>query len=317
MIWKTKDPSKIRGTKKDSNSAFHQLILDGQQRLTTIYTIFREQTPDWYEGVSLRTDLHFNLETEDFEYFMQKKMGNNPEWINVSKFFSQGGVTSFISEIHGFEEDKKNYYISKLETINKLGKIQDYGYYIKEITLTELDKVVEIFNLVNKTGTTLNESDLALAVITSNWPDAKERFRTASKEFVSHNYHFSFRNYTRLLNIFCLERGVYNNEIGMVNSEEFENQWKEIKKTLSYLINILRDKAFIDSSDSFNSLYVFYVLCYYLKKMEANLTLRKRPTKQFSGCILHFCGEDLVDHRMLILRRISILSKKKHNRRID
>ena len=266
LIWKTKDPSKIRGTKKDSNSAFHQLILDGQQRLTTIYTIFREQTPDWYEGVSLRTDLHFNLETEDFEYFMQKKMGNNPEWINVSKFFSQGGVTSFISEIHGLEEDKKNYYISKLETINKLGKIQDYGYYIKEITLTELDKVVEIFNLVNKTGTTLNESDLALAVITSNWPDAKERFRTASKEFVSHNYHFSFRNYTRLLNIFCLERGVYNNEIGMVNSEEFENQWKEIKKTLSYLINILRDKAFIDSSDSFNSLYVFYVLCYYLKK---------------------------------------------------
>ena len=266
LIWKTKDPSKIRGTKTDSNSAFHQLILDGQQRLTTIYTIFREQTPDWYEGVSLRTDLHFNLETEDFEYFMQKKMGNNPEWINVSKFFSQGGVTSFISEIHGLEEDKKNYYISKLETINKLGKIQDYGYYIKEITLTELDKVVEIFNLVNKTGTTLNESDLALAVITSNWPDAKERFRTASKEFVSHNYHFSFRNYTRLLNIFCLERGVYNNEIGMVNSEEFENQWKEIKKTLSYLINILRDKAFIDSSDSFNSLYVFYVLCYYLKK---------------------------------------------------
>lgn len=279
LIWKTKDPSKIRGTKTDSNSAFHQLILDGQQRLTTIYTIFREQTPDWYEGVSLRTDLHFNLETEDFEYFMQKKMGNNPEWINVSKFFSQGGVTSFISEIHGLEEDKKNYYISKLETINKLGKIQDYGYYIKEITLTELDKVVEIFNLVNKTGTTLNESDLALAVITSNWPDAKERFRAASKEFNSHNYDFSFRSYTRLLNIFCLERGLYNNEIGQVNSEEFEKQWKEIKKTLSYLINILRDKAFIDSSDSFNSLYVFYVLCFYLKKNGGQFSSEEEANK--------------------------------------
>ena len=39
---------------------------------------------------------------------------------------------------------------------NKLGAIQDYGYYIKEITISELDRVVEIFNLVNKTGTTLN-----------------------------------------------------------------------------------------------------------------------------------------------------------------
>ena len=70
LIWKTKEPSKIRGEQKDSNSIFHQLILDGQQRLTTIYTIFKGETPEWYEGVSLRTDLYFNLETEEFEYFI-------------------------------------------------------------------------------------------------------------------------------------------------------------------------------------------------------------------------------------------------------
>ncbi|MBO3098292.1 GmrSD restriction endonuclease domain-containing protein [Gelidibacter pelagius] len=266
LIWKTKDPSKIRGKMTDTNSVFHQLILDGQQRLTTIYTIFRGQTPDWYEGVSLRTDLYFNLETEEFEYFMQKKMSNNPEWINVSDFLSKGGVSTFISQIQTLEDDVKNYYLSKIVTLNKLGSIQDYGYYIKEITMSELDKVVEIFNLVNKTGTTLNESDLALAIITSNWPESKDRFREASVEFIKYNYDFTFRNYTRLLNIFTTERGKYSDEIGAITPETFEAEWKEIKKILSYLINILRDKAFIDSSDSFSSLYVFYVLGYYLKK---------------------------------------------------
>ncbi|MBK8627419.1 MAG: hypothetical protein IPN86_18185 [Saprospiraceae bacterium] len=49
--------------------------------------------------------------------------------------------------------------------------------------MTELDKVVEIFNLVNKTGTTLNESDLALAIITSNWPEIKERFRNSIQDY--------------------------------------------------------------------------------------------------------------------------------------
>lgn len=266
LIWKTKDPSKIRGSLTETNSTFHQLILDGQQRLTTIYTIFRGETPDWYEGVSLRTDLYFNLETEEFEYFMQKKMSNNPEWINVSDFLSKGGVSTFITEIQSLEEEKKNYYLSKIVVLNKLGSIQDYGYYIKEITITELDRVVEIFNLVNKTGTTLNESDLALAIITSNWPEAKDRFRDASSEFTTHNYDFSFRNYTRFLNIFCNERGKYSDEISSINPDQFEQAWKEIKKILSYLINILRDKAFIDSSDSFSSLYVFYVMSYYLKK---------------------------------------------------
>jgi hypothetical protein len=266
LIWKTKDPSKIRGTMTDTNSVFHQLILDGQQRLTTIYTIFRGETPDWYEGVSLRTDLYFNLETEEFEYFMQKKMSNNPEWINVSHFLSKGGVSTFINHIQTLEDDVKNYYLNKIVTLNKLGAIQDYGYYIKEITISELDKVVEIFNLVNKTGTTLNESDLALAIITSNWPEAKDRFREASEEFLKYNYDFSFRNYTRLLNIFTTERGKYSDEIGTITTDKFEESWKEIKKILSYLINVLRDKAFIDSSDSFSSLYVYYVLGYYLMK---------------------------------------------------
>ena len=304
LIWKTKDPSKIRGSLTETNSTFHQLILDGQQRLTTIYTIFRGETPDWYEGVSLRTDLYFNLESQEFEYYMQKKMSNNPEWINVSDFLSKGGVSTFITEIQSLEEEKKNYYLSKIVVLNKLGSIQDYGYYIKEITITELDKVVEIFNLVNKTGTTLNESDLALAIITSNWPEAKDRFRDASSEFMTHNYDFSFRNYTRFLNIFCVERGKYSDEISSINPDQFEQAWKEIKKILSYLINILRDKAFIDSSDSFSSLYVFYVMSYYLKKMEVNLSLRKKQTKQSIGCLQHFYGVDLVALLSLILKKI-------------
>ncbi|MCB0745953.1 MAG: DUF262 domain-containing protein [Ignavibacteriae bacterium] len=279
LIWKTKDPSKIRGTFTDSNSVFHQLILDGQQRLTTIYTIFRGSTPDWYEGVSLRTDLYFNLETEEFEYFMPTKMNNNAEWINVSKFLTKGGVSTFINEIQSFEDEAKNYYLSKIVILNKLGAIQDYGYYIKEITISQLDKVVEIFNLVNKTGTTLNESDLALAIITSNWPEAKDRFREASNEFIKYNYDFTFRNYTRLLNIFTTDRGLYTDEIGKVTSDNFEDSWKEIKKTLSYLINILRDKAYIDSSDSFSSLYVFYVLSYYLLKNDGQFKSEEEANK--------------------------------------
>src|SRR5690606_30854208 len=129
-----------------------------------IYTIFKGKTPDWYEGVALRTDLYFDLNTEEFEYYMQRKMSNKPEWINVSEFLSQGGVNHFISNLASYSDEDRNYYLQKIETLNKLSSIKDYGYYIKEITITELEQVVEIFNLVNKTGTTLNESDLALAI---------------------------------------------------------------------------------------------------------------------------------------------------------
>ena len=222
MIWKTKEPSKIRGEQKESSSIFHQLILDGQQRLTTIYTIFRGKTPEWYEGVSLRTDLYFNLETEEFEYYMPRKMGNNREWINVSKFLSSGGVSHFISNLKEFSAEDKEYYLNKINIINNLDAIKDYGYYIKEITITDLESVVEIFNLVNKTGTTLNESDLALAIITSNWPEIKDRFRETIEQYKKYNYDLSFRFFTRCLNILTTGRGKYTSDIANVTKDEFE-----------------------------------------------------------------------------------------------
>jgi len=279
LIWKTKDPSKIRGDQKETNSIFHQLILDGQQRLTTIYTIFKGRTPDWYEGVSLRTDLYFDLHTEEFEYFMPRKMSNKPEWINVSEFLSKGGVSHFISQLATFSEENRNYYLKNIETLNKLSAIKDYGYYIKEITLTDLDKVVEIFNLVNKTGTTLNESDLALAIITSNWPEIKDRFRESIEDYRLYNYDLSFRFLTRCLNILTTGRGKYTAEISQVNKEEFEEAWKKLNKILPHLINILRENAYIDSSEDYSSVYVLYVLVYYLSRKESKFTSTEEANK--------------------------------------
>ena len=305
LIWKTKEPSKIRGEQKDSNSIFHQLILDGQQRLTTIYTIFKGETPEWYEGVSLRTDLYFNLETEEFEYFMQKKMSNKPEWINVSDFLSKGGVTSFISSFKTMSEENKNYYMENLEVLNKLGAISSYTYYIKEITITDIEKVVEIFNLVNKTGTTLNESDLALAIITSNWPQVKDKYRVAIEEYKKYNYNFSFNFFTRCINILTTGRGKFTSEIAEVTEEDFEIAWTKLNKILPHLINILRDNAYIDSSDNYNSLYVLYVLVYYLSKNDLNFESVEEANKaiywlftsllwgRFSGSSESFLEKDI------------------------
>lgn len=279
LIWKTKEPSKIRGDQKETNSVFHQLILDGQQRLTTIYTIFKGKTPDWYEGASLRTDLYFNLKTEEFEYFMQRKMSNKPEWLNVSEFLSDGGVESFIPKLETLSEEHKKYYHNNLLTLNKLSSISSYGYYIKEITITEIDKVVEIFNLVNKTGTTLNESDLALAIITSNWPEIKDRFRVSIEEYRKYNYDLSFRFLTRCLNILTTGRGKYTSELSNVTKDEFEEAWKKLNKILPHLINILRENAFIDSSDDFSSVYVLYVFVYYLSRKESKFESTEEANK--------------------------------------
>lgn len=67
LIWKTPTPGLTRGTAIEGGSNSLQLILDGQQRLTSIYTLVKGEPPPFYEGEKLFFDLWFNVETEEFQ----------------------------------------------------------------------------------------------------------------------------------------------------------------------------------------------------------------------------------------------------------
>ena len=53
LIWKTYSPQSARGQEALSEGPFSRLILDGQQRLTSIYALFEGKAPAFYEGESL------------------------------------------------------------------------------------------------------------------------------------------------------------------------------------------------------------------------------------------------------------------------
>jgi uncharacterized protein with ParB-like and HNH nuclease domain len=62
------------------------VILDGQQRLTTLYLMTRGEIPPYYTENDLKTDprnLYFDLDSGDFQYFQAMRMRNNPTWIAV------------------------------------------------------------------------------------------------------------------------------------------------------------------------------------------------------------------------------------------
>ena len=267
LIWKTAKPSEIRGGHGNENLVFKNLILDGQQRLTTIYTIFKGKTPEWYEGASLRTDLYFNLETEVFQYYKLREMSGKKEWLHVSEFLVNGGLLGFMGRLGQLEDEEREFYMKKeiMERLTQLGQMNSYQYHIQKVEFIEVEKVVEIFNLVNKSGTTLNESDLALAIISSTWKGTKERFREKIVEYEAANYDLEFNFFTRLINMLTTDQARYG-QIAKKGPKDFEEAWDKINRSLAYLMNILREDAYIDSNKNLSSIYVMYTLVYYLSK---------------------------------------------------
>src|SRR5436309_13216142 len=58
LVWKTPEPGKVRGaTDLDSDAKYFELILDGQQRLTSVFTVITGAPPPFYEGEKLSFDL--------------------------------------------------------------------------------------------------------------------------------------------------------------------------------------------------------------------------------------------------------------------
>lgn len=89
LTWETQsDSSLIRGDAAPSPT-LRALILDGQQRVTSLYGITRGRPPAFFQGDERAfTGLGFNVEDETCEFYAPAKMRDDPRWIDVTSLFT-------------------------------------------------------------------------------------------------------------------------------------------------------------------------------------------------------------------------------------
>lgn len=262
LIWKTPQPPKLRGDVVIEENRFYQLVLDGQQRLTSLYALIVGTPPPFYEGETLFFNLHFNVVSEEFKYYKATEMKNKPEWIPVTGFFKQG-LAAFLQEVAALEPTTRDFYYANMSKLTALGRITDYLYHYQTLNETRMDRVVEIFNLVNSSGTELSKSDLALAHICSLWPEAREEFRNAQRRFAEMKFSFGLDFFTRCTTTVATGSALYE-PLYKTSIERVRTAWPAVIRALEYLLNVLRGDAYIDDADTFPSQAVLVPLVAYL-----------------------------------------------------
>jgi len=191
LTWETQtDGASVRG-ELAGTPAVRVLILDGQQRITTLYGISRGKPPAFFQGDEKAfTGLRFNVEDETFEFYAPAKMKDDPRWIDVTGLFTQG-LEPFIGALSG-NPDTLPRFAAYMERLTRLKAILDRDVHEEKITGSDktVDVVVDIFNRVNSGGTKLSKGDLALAKICGQWPEARAVMR--SHLDIWHEAGFSF-----------------------------------------------------------------------------------------------------------------------------
>jgi uncharacterized protein with ParB-like and HNH nuclease domain len=93
LTWETNNPPELKGKwVYDSKQGSVKIILDGQQRITTLYMLIRGEIPPYYTQAEITHDtrgLYVNLRTLDLQYYQKTLMQNDPLWINVTDVFKK------------------------------------------------------------------------------------------------------------------------------------------------------------------------------------------------------------------------------------
>jgi len=266
LTWRTYKPAPVRGgAGKDHGHSV--LLLDGQQRLTTLFVLFEGVAPPFYEGEELFFDLYFNMQTEEFRFWQPSLMKDNPAWISVHEFL-RDGLNDLLERVDQLDPARAELVRQNLSRLSRLDKIRDYTYTVDQVSGDQftLDEVVEIFNRVNSAGTPLTKADLALAHMCSIWPEARAELRAFQSDMAQHGFTVDFGFIVRCLAGVSVGSVLLDGPFLKAPPEELQAAWKKTKAAFEHLVNVLRHDAFVDSLDDLPTNYVLLPITVYLAR---------------------------------------------------
>ncbi len=202
LTWTTRRGQAKARNPGESTGDTVKLLLDGQQRITSLYGIIRGVPPRFFDGnAAAFTGLQFNLDDETFEFYAPVKMRDNPKWISVTELMQDKDLTSWIARISA-NEDMAPHLAEYVTRLNNILQISETELHEDDIAGSDLsiDEVVDIFNRVNSGGTKLSKGDLALAKICAEWPDARIVMRQQLSKWNEQGYDFSLDWLLRVAN---------------------------------------------------------------------------------------------------------------------
>ncbi|MBD3197935.1 MAG: DUF262 domain-containing protein, partial [Candidatus Lokiarchaeota archaeon] len=170
LTWETNNPPELKGPKKyDEKQGAVRILLDGQQRLTTLYMLIRGEIPPYYTAAEIVRDprgLYVNVENLELGYFRKTIMENDPRWQNITEIFQKKVKAREIIKALGGSGVDRFYERWDLidENMKKIENILDREFPEQTIpTKATVREAIDIFYKVNASGVSLTDAELALA----------------------------------------------------------------------------------------------------------------------------------------------------------
>ncbi len=261
LTWETKaDGSLVRGEALVTPS-LRVLILDGQQRITSLYGITRGRPPAFFQGDEKAfSGLRFHVEEETFEFYAPVRMRDDPSWIDVTSLYTQG-LEPAIAALNAHPRTQPRV-ATYTERLARLRQVLDRDFYEEKITGGDksIDVVIDIFNLVNSAGTKLSKGDLALAKKCAHWPEARAVMRTNLDQWEKEGFSFSLDWLLRNISSVATGRAEFSS-LDKVGVADFRRALELSAGYVNQFLDVVTAHLGLDHDRVLMGRYAFPVIC--------------------------------------------------------
>jgi len=216
-------------------------VLDGMQRLKTLYGTFKLQN---LEKPS-QANVIFDLRTEAFSHY---KNGGLPEaHIHLSSLFSPKKLLDtqrLLADLPDADE-----LIDRSIALHSI--FQEYQIPTVTITGREVSEVVEIFERINSTGISLNAIDFMRALTWSTEFDLNQALSSLKEELQPSRFRFKLETLAKTLAVILNRAPTPEDMLTLrtVSAAELHEAVEKSRDALRHVIRFLEERFFILSSD--------------------------------------------------------------------
>lgn len=285
LFWETENPPEIKNKAIDtSRLGLTKVILDGQQRLTTLYMLIKGEIPPYYTQADILNDprhLYFNIYSGDFQFYQKSSMDKSPVWQNVTACFDEKKVDAYDIAEKYCSQDSARDFKETMKVINanitSLRSILKMEYPILTVPKkAQIDEAIDVFDKVNSQGTKLTDAELVLTHITGGWPQARRVMKEKMQKLEKIGFAFDLDFLTRCMVVTLTTSALFNKnaklKYDVFQKDDYVKAWEKVSKALDYLIPILQQDGLISSTNDLNTNNVLVPLIAHLVKNENRFT---------------------------------------------
>lgn len=276
LIWVTEQPPEIKNDAVDREQyGLFKVLLDGQQRLTVLYMLVKDDIPPYYTSSEIRhdpRDLYFNLDSGEFKY-ENKSTRDNPEWAKITEIFNDGvNAWDIAREKVGDNSDEIG---SKAEhyhdQIKQLERIKSRPLPLEELPKSaDVHQAIDLFDRVNSQGTDLGDAELALAHMSAQWPYIRREMKKKQSELADKGFSFDLDFYVKCI-VAVVSGTMTYSKVYDTDRSVLENKWDQIEEILDYLVNFLKNEGHIPNSSYITTRAALIPLIAYLSMNDIRL----------------------------------------------